>query len=199
LIDAYDGSLAATNNLTSASVAYGNAMGTLIGQIETVRKAIGDMFGETIRSLTLTTLDKAGQYAYLQNEAETLRTQLLGSANPDTIRALAEKINADINAAFGLLEPEQQKAALGDFVANINDLNAAVNERLSNIETDVQQSVADVLNEIRGAIADAAMKMGTAADTQVDAANTNLAAANTPVTVNVVVTNPATSEIGGGG
>ncbi len=63
------------------------------------------MFSDTIRSMTLQTLDKQGQYNYLPNEVKTLTAQALASNDPTTVQQYATQINQDYNAAFGSALP----------------------------------------------------------------------------------------------
>jgi hypothetical protein len=193
----FDGSIEATQNLSAATGAYYRTQVMLLAQIEQVRGAIGDMFGSTIRSFTLATLDKPGQYAYLQNEAEQLRAQLASATDPAQIRIFAEKINADIQAAFGLLDPAEQAAMLSQFVGNIENLNADVNARLTGIEVDVQQTAADVFAAARAGFDAYAEKLAAIAVTQKTAADTQLIAARTPITVDVVVVQPSADPVNG--
>lgn len=192
-IDANDESTAGINALTTATNAYYSAQVALLAQIEQVRQSVSSMFDDTIRSLTLTTLDPQGQYNFLQSEADALRDQLLASNDPQRIEALASKINDDINAAFGLLDPETQRSLLAQYTANVNDLNDLVAQRLNEIRDTTTESVGDTLREVSDKLVAMVDQLQQAGTTQVQAANTQLIAAQTPLTVRVDT--PAANEL----
>jgi hypothetical protein len=203
LIDKFDNTADSATNLANATLAYYNAQVQLLAQLERVRNAITGpqgMFANTERDLRLSTLDNTGKYNFYSNEISTLRGQLATATDPAQIQAIAARINDDITAAFGLLDPAQQRQMLDAFVGP-NGLTAQVatqvNARLTNVETDVQTSVADVLGEVRDTLKQFAVDMAASAHTQQSAADTNLAAAHTPLVVNVVTVVPDFSSNGG--
>jgi DNA repair ATPase RecN len=120
---------------------------------------------------------------------------MLASNDPAQIAALAQKINDDLNAAFGLLTPEQQQEYLGQFTQNITDLNTTVEDKLNEIRDNVTTAVGDTLTEASNNLSLAADKFTTAANTADNAANTNLAAANTPLQVDVTTHDGAPAEV----
>jgi hypothetical protein len=195
LLTAADYSTAGVDALTAATNDYYRSAVILLAQIEQVKQSISNMFGDTIRSMTLQTLDKPGQYDYLMNEAGDLQAQMLASNDPAQIAALAQKINDDLNAAFGLLTPEQQQEYLGQFTQNITDLNTTVEDKLNEIRDNVTTAVGDTLTEASNNLSLAADKFTTAANTADNAANTNLAAANTPLQVDVTTHDGAPAEV----
>jgi hypothetical protein len=90
----------------------------LLSQIQDVRTSLGDLFGNTIRNFKLAGMDNQGKFNFYQQDAAALQAQALASSDPATIRALADKINADMQAAFNLLSPEEQAGAAGQaFIA----------------------------------------------------------------------------------
>lgn len=192
---ANDQSVEGMQALTSATNAYYNAQVQLLAQIEQTKRAISSMFGDTIRSLTLQTLDKEGQYNFLRDEAARLNQQMLQETDPAKIRALAERINADINQAFGLLTPEQQKAMLGQFRADIEAVQKAAEQHLTDVGDTVQTTVGDVLKTIRDEIKSVADKLAAAGTANLQASGQNLEAsgmlleaARTPLTIETAPT-----------
>ncbi len=183
MLNSFDGSLEATQQLTSATRGYYQAQVQLFAQIEEIRRATGSMFGDTIRSLQLQVLDNQGKYGFLQADAEQLRQQLFTTSDPDTIRAIAERINADIQQAFGLLEPEQQRALLDQFIAGTREADALVQERLAAVRDDLSTSARDVFAEINTRLEQVAAQLAQAGTTQQQAADTQLVAARTPNTI----------------
>src|SRR5205823_9747414 len=90
LITTFDGSAIAATQLATATGQYYNAEVQLLAQIEQVKTSLTSLFGDTIRSITLQTLDKQGQYAFLQAEAERFRAQISAASDPQLIQTLAQ-------------------------------------------------------------------------------------------------------------
>jgi hypothetical protein len=179
-LNVFDGSRAATDALVQSTGRYVDAMVQLLEQIETVRASIAEMFGNTSRNIQLSGMTDQERYDFYQQEAESLYRQLMSSSDPQEIQRLAARLNDDINAAFGLLSPEEQAAHAGDFLERLSRLTADVDDRLRDIETTTANSVQNVLDRVSAALDKAAEDNQTAANTQLNAANTNLTAANTP-------------------
>lgn len=194
LIKNFDGTAAAATGLATATQAYYNAEVALIAQIEQVKSSISDLFTNTIRSITLQTLDNAGKGNFLNDEIGQLQSQLFSSTDPAQIQALANRINDDINQLFGLLSPEEQQSQLSTFTDNLRQLNDEVTQRLQDVESTAESTAADLLTQVRDALGDAIKQMADAAgaqqdaagaqqdaaQTQLEAAQTQLDAANTP-------------------
>lgn len=200
-IDGYDDSAAATQRLVTATASWYTTQVQLLVQIESIRHAVGEMFGNTARTIQLSGLDEQGKYNFYQQEAEQLYSQLMASNDPQAIQRYAERINEDIMAAFNLLSPEEQQAQSGDFLERLNRLNDAVDGRLQDVESEVTDRVTNILNQVQTALDAAAAAQQTAANTNVDAANTQLAAAGTPHQVHVTLELPngqVTTFEGGG-
>lgn len=187
LVANYDGSTEATQQLATATAAYYQQQVALLVQIEQVRQAVEAMFGDTIRTLTLTTLDDPGKYNFLMNEANSLMDQLATETDPDKIRALSQRINQDILDAFGLLSPEDQVSMLGQFTTYAQSVSDAVSTRLSQIGDDARATVNDVLGLVKDAFQQAVNDFVAAASTQQTAADTQLAASQTPLVVEVQI------------
>lgn len=192
-LDANDASAAGINALTAATNSYYAAQVQLLAQIEQVKASVSSMFEDTIRSLTLQSLDDPAKYAFLQNEADSLRDELGNASDPQRIQELAGRINDDINAAFGLLDPTQQRALLSQYTERVSDLNDYVAQRLGEIRDDTTDSVGDTLREVSDRMKSMADQLTQAGATQVAAANTQLAAANTPQVIRIDT--PAANEL----
>jgi hypothetical protein len=67
-------------------------------------------------SFTLQTLDKTGQYEFLNTKADGLLASLQLERDPATIASLRNQLNSILSQAFGLLDPAQQKDKLADFL-----------------------------------------------------------------------------------
>jgi hypothetical protein len=192
LVTAYDGSQASTEALAAGTQLYYQALIQLLVQIRQVRTAIGDMFDQTARGMTMQTLDPQGQYAYLQAEANRYRDQITTATDPAEIQRLSNLINQDMTQAFGLLSPEQQRAQLQDYLDSINKIKDLVDARLKAIEA---AAVADadknnpnsVFAQATTAINAAATKYLAAADKMTAAVDKFAAAANTQKSSRVVI------------
>jgi hypothetical protein len=179
----FDHSTASTEHLRDATIAYYNAQLQLISGIDQVKQSVDDLFGGTIRSLEMGGMDKQGQYDFLRNEAATLQQQALASSDPETVRRLAEQINADLNAAFNLLSPEEQNAHRAEFLSGTRSTQAALDARLEALRRQAIEDTKDVLRQIKELIgANTQIETHNAA-TNLTAANTQLTAAQTPRTL----------------
>lgn len=189
LMDGFDGTTAAANQLTGATGAYYSAQVQLLAQLEMVKQALTGpegLFAGTIRNIRMSVLDDAGRLDFLRAETEGLRGRLLDAKDPGEIQRLAELINANINQAFALLTPEEQLANAQGYIDQLDAFNAQVAARLTELQESTQQQAADQLTALRTMLAAEIAKMADAAAVQQTAADTNLTAARTPLVVNVV-------------
>jgi hypothetical protein len=177
VLDAFDGTSASAQRLTAATSQYYLAQIQLIAQIEEIRTGISEMFAATARNIQLAGLDQQGKYDFFQTEAQQLFESLIASSDPEQIRRYAERINADINAAFGLLSPEDQASASGDFLERLRRLNDDVDSRLHDVETDLADRTHSLLDDVRQAMDAAAAAQQAAAGAQQDASTVQLTAA----------------------
>ncbi len=183
-MSAYDGTLATTQNLATATRDYYNAQVQLLVGIKQAKAAIDDMFGATFRNIQIAGLkDNQAKYNFYQQDAADLQRQALASSDPATIQRLAGLINNDINAAFSLLSPEEQQAQSGAFLTRGRDTQSAIDARMERIAQDTADATQKMMADIKNAIEAGAEAQQTAANTQANAANTQLQAANTPLTL----------------
>jgi hypothetical protein len=201
LMENFDGSTSATLGLVQASNAYYDTAVALIGQIRDITMAIDTMFAGTRENIYLAGRDNDFVYQYLQKQADE-KMGLLGTlSDPAAIAKTAQEINDGIVKAFGLLDPASQSALRDQFLAGIDQVNKAANDRLAELGTTVGSAAKSDLQQVKDLLGEIATKMGAAADKQSDAADTQLAAAQTPIQVAVTVTNSSGQEVfsGGGG
>ena len=196
-ITAYDGSIDATNALSQSTQAYYQNAVAVVAQIQDLRKQIGTNTGDITRGFQLSVLDDKGQYAFLQKEVEKLRSELGSSTDPTRIAALVTQINSDLQQAYGLLSPDQQKAAVDQFIKGAQTVADEADKRLAAIQQTVQNDTKGMMDEIKAAILAAVAPMQTAADKQLDAAEGQLQASKTPQVV-VVQVDYATGNVNGG-
>jgi hypothetical protein len=177
----YDGSANAAK-AAAATINYYNAQMQLLSQIQDVRTSMGDLFGNTIRNFKLAGMDNQGKYNFYQQEAAALQAQALASSDPETIRALADKINADMQAAFNLLSPEEQAGAAGQaFIARGTAAGNALDERLEKLQKQTADATTRTLADMKRSSTPRDEAPGGGRPRS-RAANTNLAAAQTPKT-----------------
>jgi len=164
-------------------------------QITQVKAALDSMFSDSIRSISMSTMTKEEQYKFLQDESAQLYMKALTATDPMEVQRLAEKINADVMAAWNLLTPEQQAAAKDEQIRRLQEVNAALDARVTTLGNEQQDEyiarmdqLSKKLDEVVVAQLDAAAKQNNAADKQLDAANT-------PKTVDVSLTINRTGDI----
>lgn len=188
VMTAYNGSLATTQNLATATTAYYNAQLQLISGIYQAKSAIDDMFGATFRNIKLAGMDTQAKYNFYQSDAATAQAQALSSSDPATIQRLATQINADINAAFALLSPADQAGATGAaFLSRGQATQSAIDARLEKIAKDTADATQKTLDAIKTLIGAGADAQTAAAASQVVAGTLQVQAATTPRTLTVVI------------
>lgn len=159
LIDTYDGTGQATDDLAKATQAYYANVVTLIAQIEQLKTQIKDMFASSIKTYTFSKLDTSGKYKYLQDEAAALYEELKTSSDANRINALAQMIDADMREAFGLLTPEQQAQMADQFIKGAKETSEQAAERLAKVQKEQEEKMNAVLTSIKTALEDAADKI----------------------------------------
>lgn len=190
LIDAYDGSAAASEEIAQATVDYYNALVNVIAGIRQLRTSIGEMFDKTIEDMMLETMSDADKGTYYANQIDLLSSQLSTATDPAEIERITSQINEYMRAAFGLLTPEEQVQMLDQYASFAREIAALADERLLAAEEAAQARADALFAQLRSVLEGAANDMKVAgadmkqggADTK-SAANTLLAAVRTPITV----------------
>ena len=190
LIDAYDGSAAASEEIAQATVDYYNALVNVIAGIRQLRTSIGEMFDKTIEDMMLETMSDADKGTYYANQIDLLSSQLSTATDPAEIERITSQINEYMRAAFGLLTPEEQVQMLDQYTSFAREIAALADERLLAAEEAAQARADALFAQLRSVLEGAANDMKVAgadmkqggADTK-SAANTLLAAVRTPITV----------------
>ena len=183
-------------------LAFKSAATALLVQIEQVRQAVATMFGDTVRNIQMSILSPEDQYKFLQNEADAYYKKAMASTDPLEVQNYLAKANADLNQAWGLLDPTQRKAQAQDQIDRVNAMNDAADKHLNDVRDKTNQDLQDVLKKLSDMLPGIEKSMLDTAATNKTAADKNLTAANTPkqVDVNVTVDVPANvtvSEVGG--
>lgn len=175
------------NQLTAATAAYRESAVELVLAFESAKQSIDAMFAETRRNIQMAGLDDQGKYNFYQDEANRLFAQIQTATSPEEIERLSALINRDINAAFGLLSPEQQRAMQQDFLNRLDATNRTIQERLRALQEQAVKDTNEALDKISKMMEKLAADQQAAATNQVSAANTQLAAASKPLRVDVNV------------
>lgn len=192
LIPNLDDSQESLERLTQATVAYRETQISLLVEIERVRRALGEMFNETRRTLEFSVLDQQGKYNFLQTEADRLRDIIATSLDPAEIQRNAQLVNRNILDAFNLLSEQDRQSQLPAFLQRLAEFERLVQDRLAaargTITADTRtnensplflaaqkfeqlmEKFAETVNIVR----ESAQTNQQAADTQLDAANTQL-------------------------
>jgi hypothetical protein len=195
----YDGSLEATEALTLATGEYYSSLVQMLAQIQSLRESIGNMFDNTGESLLLQTLTDEEKYARYQQQAADLRSQLATANSPEEVEAITRKINDLVQAAFGLLSPEEQQAVLAEQLRLLDEVQAEADARLAEIAETIQEEGERTLESINGLLTafiadlqaqanttgDAAATQAAAAAAALEAARINLRAAQTPLVITI--------------
>lgn len=196
-IGAMDISAESMQGLVEGMGAFQQATVQMVAAIDAAAAAMHDSFMATVESIRADLMSPEERYNYLQAQTDAMYEALLTETDPATIRELADRINSNINEAWGMLDEGQQQTLGDEYIARLLEVDATVAEKMQALRDiviedaeGVMTSVADRLDELfAGAASTAAINRA--------AADTNLAAAQTPV--RVVVDVDAAVVNGGGG
>lgn len=207
LADNMDGTVGSMQSLATATSEYRAAVVQTLVAIRQVAEQIDAMFGATRDAIETFGMSPEQLYDRYRADADAAAALLATASDPDQVRALAERINADINAAFNALGDEGKLAQQNPLLTYLDEVNAFVQARLTTIGAALGSSTAEPFAAANKALDDAATKFVEAADNGVSAAETqleaarinlqaaqiNLQAAQTPIQINA----PAMAEVGG--
>lgn len=162
LIASYDGTTEASKQIEEATVSYYNALVNVIAGIEQLRRSIDTMFGDTIRDLTMQTLDDEGKKRYYQEQVSLLYGQLQGATDPAEVQRITSQINEYMRAAFGLLSPEEQQGLLQQYIDFARQVQTLADQRLAEAEAVAQARADQLFTQLREVLAGAAGDMKAA-------------------------------------
>lgn len=177
--DEYDGTVEATQRLTNATGEYYSALVQTLAQVEQLRQNLSDMFGGTRENLILQTLDDPQRYDYYQMMAARARDQLQTASSPEEVERLSRQIDQYINAAFALLTPEEQRAALAEQLRLLDEVRAEADARLVDISETIQTAGEETLASIRTLLSEFVANLASSSDASKRAADSNVESANT--------------------
>lgn len=103
----------------------------LVRQITSAVEDVDAMFSDTIREITLMTLDTPARYDFIRAETDELMRQVGVTNDPELLREMSQQINANLRELFGMLDPATQRARLGEYTTYLGDANDVVQQRLA--------------------------------------------------------------------
>jgi len=190
---------------SDAVVASYNSVHDIATKIKSLVSGISNSVSDSIFGMKFGMEGNAGKYGMLDVRGARLNDQMHSSGDIYSIASIAQEQIALINQAWGLLDPEQQKAQILPFEAKLNEINSYVMQngadpvalaKAQNAET--ARAIAEaVKTAIAEAMADPTSALSkAAADVKAAAADVKVAA-NTPAQANisVSVTAPVGSEV----
>lgn len=197
--DGFDGTADSLTALGKATAEYYSNLVKALAQIQQIKDSLHGLLSDTSTDLRLSVMSDEERRKYYQDHAAMLRDQLATASSPEEVQRLAEQINNDIRAAWGLLTPEQQGQALQEQLRLIDEIQQEADSRLDDIATTLEESGKETLEDMKAMLGDfvAELKAGNiivkaaadsnadAAKVQLQAANINMRAATTPVRIEI--------------
>lgn len=188
LISTFDGSVEATYALSAATRERYATEQQLVNQISGAMSSLGAMFAGSAEQMQLSVMDAQAKSNYFVDQANSLQLQMEAATDPARIEELARSYNEASNNAWANLDDTQRKLMLDSYLANTEQVNHLVQDKLGRTLDEITQ---DSKNELPALIAQAVENAMTAfvaaqqavADAQAAAANTMQSAANTMQTV----------------
>ena len=169
---ASDRSAESIANVATATAQYRASVTALIQQYAEAKGTIGQTIDEAIRGFRFNTLDKQGQYNFLQGEADNIASLIGSTSDAGALADMVRQITSLSTQAFNLLDDPEKIRQRDEFIAGLEDVRSAANQRL----VDLQQQAVDAANQ---QLEDTRRMFEEVTAAQQAAANTNQAAANT--------------------
>jgi hypothetical protein len=187
LEEGFDGSAESLDELVAASNDYAKAQLALVIQIRALKGEIEGMFEDTATRIREQVMSEDELYAELQRQADAAFEAMMTASDPEEVARYANEINRLLERSFGLLSPEEQKAAAADYLANIERVNTAFQDKLDAM-TDVLVEAGESDREfIQSALDEIVAKMTGAGETFEAGAEAIAAAASRGVSVDISV------------
>jgi hypothetical protein len=163
MITTYDGSAAATKNLAAATQKQYAMELSLIGQIQNALASTHEMFTTSSNAIKMSVMTNQEKYNFLRADADSLYHQLEKATDPAQIQNLANKINADVNSAYGLLDANQQKGAAGDTVNYLDKVDKLTQKQLNKAQDDITKQHNELAAKLTAKMDEAAAHLNAAA------------------------------------
>lgn len=168
MLDAFDPFAATSEQVTAELDAIDKAFQAIQAQGKNYRETLAgiadvmqntqNMFAESIRNIKFGNLDAAGKYGMLDAEAARYRDVLKTLTDPTLVQEYAKKLNDTLNAAYGLLDANEQARLQQDYITRFSAASALTEERLA-AAADIQKlAFAALPRDIAKAIEEAMQK-----------------------------------------
>jgi hypothetical protein len=208
LAGAMDGSVSSMQDLAAATSDYRNAVAQTLVAIRNIQQAVAAMFSATGQSIQLFGKNPTQLYDFYMGDAASASALLANEHDPVRAQNLANRIDADINAAFNAL-PDGQKGVMQPILLEYlfgadgqGGIAGFAQQQLDRIFGETADSTADPFAAANAALNGAAGTFNTAAGkvdsgaSKFDAAVDKFVAA-LPLQVNVAVQTSPAAEVGG--
>lgn len=182
----------------SVATAYAAATAKLVE----VKTALAGLFSDSRDVYATGGMSNEEKYNFYQGRAQADYDQLTRATSIEQIDQLTRRIDNYQRSAFGLLTPEQQREARGEFGAASGRVETTANDRIDAVGTALDKQNAAIKTAIKEGLAEYAAAAKDAADKQVAAADKQVDAANTrrEIDINFTANVPGvlqTTEVGG--
>lgn len=168
MLDAFDPFAATSEQVTAELDAIDKAFQAIQAQGKNYRETLAgiadvmqntqNMFAESIRNIKFGNLDAAGKYGMLDAEAARYRDVLKTLTDPTLVQEYAKKLNDTLNAAYGLLDANEQARLQQEYITRFSAASALTEERLA-AAADIQKlAFAALPRDIAKAIEEAMQK-----------------------------------------
>jgi hypothetical protein len=169
--DTVDTSADSINSLTQGMLQFQVATVQMVQAIDAAAASIHDMFMTTAESIRMSLMSEEERYAHLQSRADALFEQLLVETDPAKIKELAAKIDADINAAWGMLDESQQSALGEQYLERITAIDQIVADKMSGLKDVVIEDAQSMMEYVADRLQALFNQGDLAAQQQLEAAN----------------------------
>lgn len=186
----FDGSAESAKALAAATGDYYKAQMVLLVQLEQLKEQLigpEGLFAQTAEQFKLASMTEDEQYTYWQQQAAKYQDLLATATTPEDIAKYAQLATQAMTNAFNLLDDEEKKALLDQYLAGLSRLDAITEDRLNDVTDTITNAVATTLSEVGAKLDAFAEKINGAANTNDNAAKVFMAAVNTPIKVSVTV------------
>ena len=176
------------NALTAASGDYYKQTLQLVSAIISAKQAIVDMFDATRETIATAFLSPEEKLTRERANLASLMTQLESATDPQLITKLTDQINTSMNAIWGMLSPEEQKAQQAAFLTKLDEVQNTATTKLDASLATIQEQVQSDRDFLTGKLNDLVNTI-TGAGTQFEnGANTISATAANGINVDVKIT-----------
>lgn len=177
LIRTYDGGMAATQALATATQERYQMEIALLQQIGSIKLGVQDVLGGSIESIRQSVMSPDALYAYLTNQAQTLYGQIGAATDPTVIQNLVTRIDQLTNQAYNLIPGGSQPVYAQEYIDFLSGVSTSSESRLDQLAQSVQDSHGELAEAIRGSMEKASERLQAAAARQEAAAAAAEAAA----------------------